>query len=362
MRRVAAAWFWACLGGCAWVLAGYPALLALLRPRHWRRGARLPPVTIVIPAYRERDALRRKLRALRELDYPRDRLKLIVAVDQDRDLARVVADANSDATVLFSPQRQGKAAALNRALADAKGEVVLLTDANNLLSPGSLRAAVRHFADPDIWAVAGRRGEASSVYERYEDLIRRLESRSGSVAGMSGEFMAVRRDRVPRFPSDVVNDDFWLLCQIVRSGGRVVYEPLAASSEPPLPTRQEVSRRARIGAGRVLLISEIHDLPASFGLRVASHKLGRLALPAMLAGALFSSVTLARRPAYRAVAGTMIAGAVPGLASLAGARPPGISGRIAAASREILVGNAGIAIGIVRGLRGRQDVRWEPVR
>ncbi len=362
MSRAAVACFWACIGGCAWVLGGYPAMLAALRPRPWRRGDRLPQVTIVIPAYREREHLRQKLTAIHELDYPRDRFDVIVAVDEDRELARIAAEAYPRATVLFSPQRRGKAAGLNRALASAGGDVVVMTDANNVLEPGSLRAAVRHFADHDVWAVAGRREETESVYERYENLIRRLESRSGSVAAMSGEFMAVRREQVPEFPGEVVNDDFWLLCQIVEAGGRVVYEPKAASHEPPLPPRDELSRRARISAGRVLLLSELWRLPPSFGFRVASHKLGRLALPAMLAGALLSSLALGRRPAYRAAAGALLAGAVPGLASLAGATPPGVLGRFGTASRELLVGNAGVAAGIVRGIRGRQNVRWEPVR
>jgi biofilm PGA synthesis N-glycosyltransferase PgaC len=362
MTRAAVACFWTCVAGCAWVLGGYPAMLALLPPRPWRTGDRLPRVTIVIPAYREREHLRRKLTAIHDLDYPDDRLEVIVAVDEDRELARIAAESYPRARVMFSSQRQGKAAGLNRALAVAGGDVILMTDANNLLAPGSLRAMARHFSDPDVWAVAGRRGESSSVYERYEDLIRRLESRSGSVAAMSGEFMAVRRERVPEFPGEVVNDDFWLLCRIVKAGGRVVYEPAAASYEPPLPSRQELSRRARIGAGRLLQLSEMRDLPAPFGVRVASHKLGRLALPVLLTGAFLSSLSLAHRPAYRAAAGTMLAGALPGLASLAGASPPGALGRIATASREILVGNAGVAIGIVRGIRGRQDVQWEPVR
>ena len=121
-----------------------------------------------------------------------------------------------------------------------------MTDANNLLAPASVRAAVRHFADPEV--LGGRPGGAArhgSAYDRYEDLLRRLETRSGSVAAMSGEFMAVRRERLPPFPEGVVNDDFWLLCQLVRGGGRVVYEPrrLVRASRPSR-SRGEVARRS----------------------------------------------------------------------------------------------------------------------
>lgn len=361
-ERLAVATFWTAALTALWVLIGYPLALALGRPRPWRRGRRLPRVTVIIPAYREREALREKLAALTGLDYPRDRLELIVAVDADAELARIAAAAPPAPTVLFSPERQGKAAALNRALEHANGEVVVMTDANNVLAPDSIRACVRHLADPTVWAVAGRRGERGSLYARYEDLLRRLEARSGSVAGISGELIAVRRDRVPRFSDSIVNDDLWLLCQLVRAGGRVVYEPSAASTEASIPPADELARRARISAGRVQLARELVGLPPGYALRIASHKLGRLALPALLSATLLSSLALSARGRYRAAAAAQLLGWAPGVASLAGVPLPARAGGAARASRELLIGNAGVSIGVVRGLRGRQSVRWEPVR
>jgi cellulose synthase/poly-beta-1,6-N-acetylglucosamine synthase-like glycosyltransferase len=263
--------------------------------------------------------------------------------------------------VLFSEQRGGKPAALNRGIAAADGEVVLMTDANNLLEPGSLRAAVRHFAEPAIWAVAGRRGEAHSAYDRYEDMIRLLESRSGSVAAMSGEFIAVRRERLPRFPARVVNDDFWLLCRLVRGGGRVVYEPRAGSQEPPPSARGEVARRSRMGAGRVMAAGELRGLPPGFALRIVSHKLGRLALPFLLLGALLASLALFGHPLYRAVALAQLAAYGIGGLAAAGLVPPGPAGRLCRALGQFVLGNAAIALGVLRGLRRRQAASWEPV-
>jgi hypothetical protein len=201
--------------------------------------------------------------------------------------------------VSFAEERDGKAKALNRGLAEASGEIVIMTDANNILAPGSVRAAVRHFADDQIWAVAGRRGEIGSAYDRYEDLIRRLESRTGTVAAMNGEFMAIRRSLVPSWPTHVVNDDLWLLCQIVRQGGRVVYEPEAVSLEDALPAADEVRRRSRMGAGRVMLAGELADMPSGFRWRLISHKFGRLALPFLMLSALASSLSLGRQPSLR---------------------------------------------------------------
>jgi glycosyltransferase involved in cell wall biosynthesis len=332
------------------------------RPRAWRRGDDLPALTLVIPAFREREALAQKLRALEELDYPAELLQVVVPVDEDRELARIAKHASPRAEVLFTPRREGKATALNRALAVATGDAIVLTDANNILRPDSLRAAVRHLADPEVWAVAGRRGEVGSAYERYEDLVRRLETRSGSVAAMSGELIVVRRERLPEFPAGVINDDFWLLCRLVSAGGRVVYEPAAASTEELLGPRQELTRRARISAGRVLLVPEVRRLPLGFASRILSHKLGRLALAPLLVGMLGSSLALARRPAYRALALAQLVLYAPGMLALAGAPVPARRSLFVRASRELVLGCTGTTVGLVRGLRRRQAITWDPVR
>jgi poly-beta-1,6-N-acetyl-D-glucosamine synthase len=354
--------FWGAATAAAWVLVGYPLSLRVLPRRKWRTDERLlPRVSIIVPAFRERETLPRKLRALEALDYPSELIEVLVSVDGDHELARLAREAAPRATILFSEERGGKAGGLNRALAQASGEIVLMTDANNVLAPGSLRSASRHFADPTIWAVGGRRGEAGSAYDRYEDLIRIAESRSGSVAAMSGEFMAVRRERLPRFPPGVINDDFWLLCTLVRAGGRVVYEPLAASEEPPPSPRGEVARRSRMGAGRLMAAGELRGLPRSYAMRIVSHKLGRLALPFFLLVCLLASLGLSGRPFYRALAATQVGAYGAGALAAAGIAPPGRLGRLFRGLGQFTLGNAAVAMGVLRGLRGRQSEVWEAI-
>ena len=359
----ARALFWSSAAAAGWVLVGYPAALALLPRRPWETGDDLPRVSVVIAAYREREELAAKLRSLEEQAYPADRLQLIVVVDEDRETADLARAARPDALVLFAEERGGKPAALNRGIAAAGGDVVLMTDANNLLEPGSLRAALRHFADPSIAAVAGRRGEERSDYDRYESLIRTLETRTGSVAAMSGELMAVRRELLTKpFPEDAVVDDLWLLCHLSRAGVRAVYEPAAGSTEPAIGHRAEVARRSRMGAGRLQMASELRGLPWAFRWRVLSHKYGRLALPVLLPVVLLSSLALARRQPYRSAAVVQAAGYGLGLASLAGAKPPGPLGTLARACGQFILGNYSIGVGLVRGLRRAQGIRWDPVR
>src|SRR5690606_26126844 len=101
------------------------------------------------------------------------------------------------------------------------------------------------------------------------------------------------------------------------------------------------ARRSRITAGRWLMLGQMRGLPRGYALRLASHKLGRLALPPLLLVALLSSLLLARRPLYRAAAAVQLAGYAPGLA--AHAAPPAVrpAGRIARARKELVLGCAG---------------------
>jgi hypothetical protein len=221
---------------------------------------------------------------------------------------------------------------------------------------------VRHFADPRVAGVSGRWATTGGAYAHYEHLLLGLESRSGSVAGAFGAFFAVRRALMPAFPADVVNDDLWLLLQLLKDGGRVVYEPAAGAGEPPLAARHELERRRRIGAGRAQLLREIATLPPAAAWRVGSHKLGRLGLPAMLAGTLGSSLVLSRRPAYRLAAVAQLAVLGVGALSAAGLEPPGRARVPARAARELTLALAATAGGVVRAVRTGQDVRWAAVR
>ncbi len=351
-----------CMALAGWVVAGYPLALAVLPRRRWRTAERTPAVTIVVPAYRERALLGPKLGSLAGLDYPRERLQVIVVSDGDPELARIAGTCLPAATVLLQAERLGKPAALNRALELATGDIVLLTDAHTPLAPGSLRSAVRHFADPSVFAVSGRWAEARSAYDRYEHVLRLLESRSGSTAGVFGAFLAVRREQIGRFPLDVINDDLWLLLRLVRAGGRVVYEPRATSVQDGLPAGAELERRTRITAGRALLAAELRDLPAGFRWRLISHKFGRLGLPFLLLGALLASVASRRRPAYRAAAALQLGGYGVGALELAGLHAPGRLRPLSRAAGQFVLGNVATARGVLRALGGEQDVRWRAVR
>ena len=152
--------FWMAAAVVFYTWAGYPALIALLA--RWRPAPSVgkapitPAVSIVIAVHNEEDCIEAKLAGCLALDYPSDRLEVVVASDgsDDRTDALVLGFAPGLVRLVRLP-RSGKAAALNAGVAQARGEILVLTDAREEVEAGALRALVENFADPRIGAASG---------------------------------------------------------------------------------------------------------------------------------------------------------------------------------------------------------------
>lgn len=231
----------------------YPALLHLRTRRLSDEvppvGGTWPPLTVVVPAYREESVIAAKVADVFANAYLGP-VEVIVVAD---DAATAAAAAGSGARVLVTNQRQGKADALNRGVAAAGTEVVVLTDANALLAPGSLAAMARWFSEPSVGAVAGEKivsGGGESAYWRFESWLKRREARTGATVGLVGELAAVRRSHFRPLPVDLAVDDLWLALDILEGGARIVYEPAARAEEEPSPHwREDWERRTRVVSG-----------------------------------------------------------------------------------------------------------------
>ena len=301
--------FWFCVGIVLYTYVGYPALLTLLartRRKPLARPPHEPTVTLLVAAYNEEGWLGRKLENALQLDYPREKLQILVAADgsDDRtpDIARAYAERGVELS--YQPARQGKMAAINRAMAMAQGDIIVFSDANNLYEPGTLRALVSPFSDPRIGGVSGAKhvltGEdglsaSEGLYWKYEAFIKKQETRLGSCSGVSGEIFAIRRSLFEPAPPGIINDDFYQAMRLLRRGYRVIYAPQARSFERvSLTAEDEVTRRIRINAGRYQALSQVRQLltPRQPLLlwQVFSHKFLRLLVPFAMFGALLANL------------------------------------------------------------------------
>src|SRR5207253_5519544 len=132
---------------------GYPALLWLLNrvipapenlstePAEW------PQVSIILSAYNEENVIADRLKNLLDLDYPRERLEILVGSDGSTDRTCEIVNRFNPQGIRLVPfaQRRGKASVVNDLVAQARGEIVVLTDARQWFEGSALWALVRPF-------------------------------------------------------------------------------------------------------------------------------------------------------------------------------------------------------------------------
>jgi cellulose synthase/poly-beta-1,6-N-acetylglucosamine synthase-like glycosyltransferase len=379
----------ACLALVCYTYLGYPMALAAwtgLREafegarfvtggpdrRARRDEARWPTLTIVVPAHDEEACIRQKVENCLGLDYPADRLEILIGCDGCTDRTAELARASGDPRVIVvEGARSGKAAVISKLVPRARGDVVLLTDANVMLETGAAKALARHFRDPGVGAVVGRlrlynrvkRGYEESIYWKYETILKYYEGKLNCVLGANGGIYAVRRLLFPPLREITIVDDFVVPIRIASRGWRIPYEPEAvAFEETTEDLDREFERRARIGAGNwqaLALVPALLDPRAGFlCFAFVSHKLLRWLVPLFLGLALLLSFTLAARGDL--FSSLVLAGqlAFYGLALAARLGGAGRLRRPASAALYFVTMNAALAVGLWRFVRGTQRAAW----
>ncbi len=278
-----------------YIYFGYPlALLLITRliKRPVKKEMYFPSVTILIPAYNEEEYIETTIKNKLELDYPRDKLEIIVISDNSTDSTeeKVGKFKQQGVTLLIQSPRKGKTAALNLAHKYAKGEIILFSDANSIYNSDAIKHIIKNFKDPDVGYVTGKMiyvNEAGSVigdgctnYMKYENFLRSIETRLGSIVGVDGGIDAIRKSLYVPMREDQL-PDFILPLHIIRQGFRVVYEPKAILREVTLNRGQdEYKMRVRVALRALWALVDMKSLfnifrYGFFSFQLISHKLLR---------------------------------------------------------------------------------------
>ena len=272
-------------------------------------------MTVVTAARNEAACIEATVRNKLEQDYPADRLDMIVVSDASDDgtdaiVARIADDHPGRVRLIRQEPREGKTAALNLAVPQARGEIVVFADANSIYAPDALRRLARNFADPAVGYVTGKMvyvnpdgslvGDGCTAYMKLENWLRAQETRIGSVVGVDGGVDAVRRRLYRPMRADQL-PDFVLPLAVVEQGARVVYEPEALLTEHALVERvDEFRMRVRVALRALWALSDKRVLlnpfrHGVFAFQLVSHKLLRYLSFAPLAVALVANLLLAGR-------------------------------------------------------------------
>jgi poly-beta-1,6-N-acetyl-D-glucosamine synthase len=263
-----------------------------------------PAVCLFVTAYNESAHVREKIENSLVLDYPKEKLQLLWVTDGSTDDTPAIAAGYRQVEVLHHPERKGKAHAINRGMTYVKTPVVIFTDANTLLSKGTIRALIRELQRPGVGCVAGEKritrdhssepvSAGEGIYWRIESWLKELDSRFYSTIGAAGEIFAIRTALFTPLEEDTLLDDFILSMRIAMQGYRIAYARDAQATElPSSSAREEMKRKIRIAAGAYQAMSRLSKLfnPFVYGkltFQYVSHKVFRwtlapLSLPLLL--------------------------------------------------------------------------------
>ncbi len=307
--------FWALIFVVFYAYLGYGILLWVLvkikrlfsnNPPYSTLDSQLPGVVFIVAAYNEEDYIVEKIKNCLAFDYPEDKIEFWFVTDGSNDNTPKQVEnyptlPGQTIRLFHSPERKGKIAAVERVMAFVKAPITIFTDANTDVNPMAIRNIVRHYADPNVGAVAGEKrialgekddasGAGEGIYWKYESLLKKWDSELYSAIGAAGELFSIRTEQYRHVAQDTLIEDFVMTMGIAMRGYKIVYEPDAYAVESSSASiAEELKRKIRIAAGALQAVWRLRSLlnPFKYGLlsfqylshRVLRWTLAPLALP-----------------------------------------------------------------------------------
>ena len=279
---------------------GYPVLLKLIaqikskqeadvanRTRRFKdteQDSELPSIHIIVPAFNEEAVIQQKVDSMAWLDYPDSKLSISIYCDgcHDETVNKAIASQNQfhnrdlDIQVINIKKNGGKILIINRAINETHSDLIVFSDASSILSSDTLMRSAAHFiADPNIAVVTGdyslitsaskqaqqQATEGEKVYWQYQNKVRSLESKLGSVMGVTGAYYAIRREYCHTLETDTINDDFIMPMRAVEQGGKAIFdEKIKIFETEATPLEEDAKRRVRISQGNLQQIFRLKSL------------------------------------------------------------------------------------------------------
>ncbi len=250
-------------------------------------------VSVIIPAFNEAVVVERTINSVLNSDYKK--LEVVAVNDGSTDntlhVLELCKNKDSRAKVVDKPN-SGKAASINLGLQKAKGEIVVIIDADTIFTRKTITKLVSHFSNDEIGAVAGNVKVGNRInwltkiqsveYITSQNLDRRAFGLINAITVVPGAIGAWRKDLVLRlggFATDTLAEDADLTYAILEAGKRVVYEDEAlAFTEAPETLNNFIKQRFRWMFGTIQVIYKHIDICFSF----RQPGLGWIAIPQVI--------------------------------------------------------------------------------
>jgi len=283
---------------------GYPLVLLLIKKKTKRLDSNVfdcvnANLDFLILAYNEEKVIKKKIHESLNLIKNFNNARVIVVSDGSTDGTNEICKSfiNFPNFQFFSLPRSGKSQAINKVMTFLSGDYVVFSDANVEYTESTIINLLNPFIDSNIGFTCGKvlynnpgeviSGKGESFYWKYENFLKKQESKIGYIAGATGAVYSIRKNLFIPLQSNCINDDFTISMNVIKQGYQsayiedaIVYECVAPSVEA------EFNRHIRDATGHYLslmhLIGLLNPLRGKPSFVFWSHRVMRWIVPLLL--------------------------------------------------------------------------------
>jgi cellulose synthase/poly-beta-1,6-N-acetylglucosamine synthase-like glycosyltransferase len=293
-------------------------------PKLMSKFEELPIVTIQLPMFNEMYVAERLIESIAGIDYPKEKLEIQV-LDDSTDETQTIAknkveeliERGYDAVYVHRTDRTGyKAGALENGLHVAKGEFLMVFDADFMPTRSIVLDLIHHFTDPKVGMVQARWGHLNRDYSMLtrvqsmmldghfvvEHIARNRSGRFFNFNGTAGIWRKATIADAGGWQHDTLTEDMDLSFRAQLKGWRFVYVPDAlAPAELPCEMNSFKSQQFRWAKGSAQTAKKLiptilrADIPWKVKLEVIFHLTDNFAYLFLLALALLQLPNMVMR-------------------------------------------------------------------
>lgn len=280
-------------------------VLFFIRVKKPEPSKKFSSISIIIPAHNEEDYIKEALESVIAADF--DGSKEIIVVDDGSDDKTAEIASSFSQVKLIQTAHSGKAASMNRALSEAKGELVAIVDGDSSISKNSLKELALEVARDNVAAaccpvkVKNRKNFICMwlhIAEIYFSLMRGLFSKINANITTPGPLSVYRKKEllsVGGFSTQGYSEDADVTIRLIRKGYKIGFcENASAETNMPKTAKGFFRQRARFARGLVNLLKkhlklnkaaiDIYTLPMFLFTYVQSVIMGSLSVYQIISG------------------------------------------------------------------------------
>ncbi len=217
----------------------------------------MPSTTVGVCAHNEERNIVRSLASISSQSLDSFDIAEILVVssgstDRTDDIVRGYSSEDPRVRLIVQEKREGKYSAVNLIVSEAKGEVIVLVNADNALAPGALSRLLEPLKEAGIGMVGGHPVPVNAPDTVVGFAVRMLwdmHHRLSLIVPKTGELVAFRNLRL-QLPRGTNTDEDWIRMEMERRGYAIVYaQDAVVWNKGPETVRDFWKQRTRVNIG-----------------------------------------------------------------------------------------------------------------